>query len=144
MQMADHTTFLAPPPRRFLTPRAQIGQGFFAAIGCVNCHLPVMQTGPNAVAALNEVTFFPYSDFLVHDMGSLNDGIAQPPATGQQMRTAPLWGARIRTSFLHDGRAKTIKQAILAHDGQGLEARNNFALLRKHEQAEVLEFINSL
>ena len=103
-----------------------------------------MQTGPNAVAALNEVTFFPYSDFLVHDMGSLNDGIAQPPATGQQMRTAPLWGARIRTSFLHDGRARTIRQAILGHDGQGLEARNNFAGLGRTEQAEILEFINSL
>ena len=144
MQIADHTTFLAPPPHRPSRAKRKLGQDLFAAIGCVNCHLPVMQTGPNAVAALNEVTFFPYSDFLVHDMGSLNDGIAQPPATGQQMRTAPLWGARIRTSFLHDGRAKTIEEAILAHDGQGLAARNNFALLRTHEQAEVLEFINSL
>jgi CxxC motif-containing protein (DUF1111 family) len=144
MAIADHTTFLAPPPRLFLTRSAQVGQDFFAAIGCVNCHLPVMQTGPNAVAALNEVTFFPYSDFLVHDMGSLNDGIAQPPATGQQMRTAPLWGARIRTSFLHDGRAKTIRDAILAHDGQGLAARNNFAGLRKSEQEKILEFIKSL
>jgi CxxC motif-containing protein (DUF1111 family) len=144
MTIADHTTFLAPPPRLFLTRSAQVGQNLFAAIGCVNCHLPIMQTGPNAVAALNEVTFFPYSDFLVHDMGSLNDGIAQPPATGQQMRTAPLWGARIRTSFLHDGRANTIREAILAHDGQGLVARNNFAGLRKNEQAQILEFINSL
>jgi CxxC motif-containing protein (DUF1111 family) len=104
----------------------------------------MMTTGPNEVAALNEVDFFPYSDFLVHDMGSLNDGIAQPPATGQEMRTAPLWGARIRTSFLHDGRAKTIQDAILAHDGQGRAARDIFAILDADAKNDVLAFINSL
>ena len=103
-----------------------------------------MRTGPNEVAALDGVDFFPYSDFLVHDMGSLNDGIAQSPATGQEMRTAPLWGARIRTSFLHDGRAKTLEDAILAHDGQGLAARNLFTTLTAREQEQLLEFINSL
>jgi CxxC motif-containing protein (DUF1111 family) len=60
------------------------------------------------------------------------------------MRTAPLWGARIRTSFLHDGRAKTTREAVLAHDGQGLAARNRFADLRSNEQAQLLAFINSL
>jgi CxxC motif-containing protein (DUF1111 family) len=144
LQLADHTTLLAPPPQLRLTPKSREGQGLFTQIGCANCHLPSMQTGPNEVAALNEVTFFPYSDFLVHDMGSLNDGIAQPPATGQEMRTAPLWGARIRTSFLHDGRAKTTREAVLAHDGQGLAARNRFAGLRSSEQAQLLVFINSL
>jgi CxxC motif-containing protein (DUF1111 family) len=77
-------------------------------------------------------------------MGSLNDGIAQAPATGQEMRTAPLWGARIRTSFLHDGRARTIQEAILAHDGQGLTARNLFATLSARERAQLLAFIDSL
>jgi CxxC motif-containing protein (DUF1111 family) len=77
-------------------------------------------------------------------MGALNDGIAQPPATTQEMRTAPLWGARIRTSFLLDGRVKTIRDAILAHDGQGLAAANRFAALPGHQQAQVLEFINKL
>jgi CxxC motif-containing protein (DUF1111 family) len=144
MQLADHTTLLAPPPQLALTPKLRAGQGLFTQIGCANCHLPSMQTGPNEVVALDEVTFFPYSDFLVHDMGSLNDGIAQPPATGQEMRTAPLWGARIRTSFLHDGRAKTTREAVLAHDGQGLAARNRFTGLRSSEQARILAFINSL
>jgi CxxC motif-containing protein (DUF1111 family) len=144
MQLADHTTFLAPPPQRPFTREAKLGERLFRGVGCANCHLPKMTTGPNEVAALDEVDFFPYSDFLVHDMGSLNDGIAQPPATGQEMRTAPLWGARIRTSFLHDGRAKSIRDAILAHDGQGLAARNLFATLRKPEQAQLLAFINSL
>jgi CxxC motif-containing protein (DUF1111 family) len=144
MQLADHTTFLAPPPRRALSRNAGVGQVLFLGIGCADCHLPTMRTGPNEVAALDEVEFHPFSDFLVHDMGSLNDGIAQAPATGQEMRTAPLWGARIRTSFLHDGRAKTIGDAILAHDGQGLAARNRFATLNAREKANLLEFINSL
>jgi CxxC motif-containing protein (DUF1111 family) len=144
MQLADHTTFLAPPPQLPLSRDAKLGQALFFEIGCAACHVPALRTGPNEVEALNEVDFFPYSDFLVHDMGSLNDGIAQPPATGQQMRTAPLWGARIRTSFLHDGRAKTIEAAILAHDGQGLAARNAFASLPAREQAQILKFINSL
>jgi CxxC motif-containing protein (DUF1111 family) len=144
MQLADHTTFLAPPPRRPMSRSARVGEVVFLGIGCADCHLPAMRTGPNEVAALDEVDFFPFSDFLVHDMGSLNDGIAQAPATGQEMRTAPLWGARIRTSFLHDGRAKTIREAILAHDGQGLAARNRFAGLNEREKANLLAFINSL
>jgi CxxC motif-containing protein (DUF1111 family) len=144
MQIADHTTFLGPPPQLPLTRGARRGGELFLAIGCAACHVPVLRTGPNEVPALNEVDFFPFSDFLVHDMGSLNDGIAQPPATAQQMRTAPLWGARVRTSFLHDGRAKSIEDAILAHDGQGLAARNRFATLTAREQAQLLEFINSL
>ncbi len=144
MQFADFISFLAPPPQLRLSPDGREGQGLFVQIGCANCHLPIMQSGPNAVAALNEVIFFPFSDFLLHDMGNLNDGISQSGATGHEMRTAPLWGARIRMSFLHDGRAKTVQQAILAHDGQGLAARNNFAGLRAREKAQLLAFINSL
>jgi CxxC motif-containing protein (DUF1111 family) len=144
MQLGDHTTFLAPPPQLALTKQARDGEALFTQVGCANCHVPMMRTGPNEIAALNEVDFFPFSDFLVHDMGSLNDGIAQPPATGQEMRTAPLWGARIRTSFLHDGRAKTIRDAILAHDGQGRAARDIFAILDDDEKNDVLAFINSL
>jgi CxxC motif-containing protein (DUF1111 family) len=60
------------------------------------------------------------------------------------MRTAPLWGARVRTSFLHDGRAKTITDAVLFHDGQGKTARDNFARLDDRERARLLAFINSL
>ena len=133
-----------PRPRSPLTRDAKLGESIFLGIGCADCHFPAMRTGPNAVAALDGVDFFPFSDFLLHDMGSLNDGIAQSGATGHEMRTAPLWGARIRTSFLHDGRAKTIPDAILAHDGQGLAARNRFATLRPREQKQLVEFIKSL
>jgi CxxC motif-containing protein (DUF1111 family) len=144
MQLADHTTFLAPPPRHAPRRGARVGEALFFAIGCADCHHPAFQTGPNEVAALDEVVFFPYSDFLLHDMGGLNDGIAQNGASGQEMRTAPLWGARIRTSFLHDGRAPTIEAAILGHDGQGRLARDLFASLGRREQADLLAFIESL
>jgi len=103
-----------------------------------------LQTGPNEVAALSEVIFFPFSDFLLHDMGSLNDGIAQNGASGHEMRTAPLWGARVRTSFLHDGRAKTLPDAILAHDGQGRAARDRFAALDRRAKAQLVAFLLSL
>jgi CxxC motif-containing protein (DUF1111 family) len=77
-------------------------------------------------------------------MGSLNDRIAQNGASGQEMRTAPLWGARVRTSFLHDGRAKALPDAILAHDGQGRAARDRFAALDARAQAQLVAFLNSL
>jgi CxxC motif-containing protein (DUF1111 family) len=144
MQSTDFTSMLAPPPQLALTRKSRAGAALFRQIGCADCHVPALQTGPNAIAALDQVTFFPYSDFLLHDMGSLNDGITQCGASGQEMRTAPLWGARIRTSFLHDGRADTLQDAILAHDGQGLAARSRFAQLNSREQAEILAFINSL
>ena len=143
-KLNDHTTFLAPPPRKAQTRKTIAGGALFAAIGCADCHVPALQTGPNAVAALDSVVFFPYSDFLLHDMGALGDGIVQSGAQGNEMRTAPLWGARVRTSFLHDGRAKTVRDAILAHQGQGLTARNGFVSLDAKSQAEILDFINSL
>ena len=144
IQLNDHTTFLAPPPQLAQTRNSSTGEALFAAIGCADCHVPAMLTGPNTVAALNNVLFFPYSDFLLHDMGALGDGIVQSGAQGNEMRTAPLWGARVRTSFLHDGRAKTVQDAILAHQGQGLTASEFFSALPRKAQAQILEFINNL
>ena len=144
MMFADFVTFLAPPPRQVPGRGAQVGEALFVTIGCADCHLPALQTGPNQVAALNEVVFFPFSDFLLHDMGNLNDGISQNGASGQEMRTAPLWGARVRTSFLHDGRARTLPEAILAHDGQGRAARDRFAALDERAQAQLVAFLDSL
>ena len=77
-------------------------------------------------------------------MGSLADGIAQSGAGQTEMRTAPLWGVRVLTTFLHDGRASSLSQAILMHAGQGLAARHQFAALRKSDQANLIAFLNSL
>ena len=143
-QFTEFMTLLAPPPQLALTAQAKRGAVTFAAIGCANCHLPALETGPNSIPQLNQVAFFPFSDFLLHDMGALGDGIAQSGAGQTEMRTAPLWGVRVLTSFLHDGRASTLSQAILAHAGQGQAARNNFANLSATHQADLVAFLNSL
>jgi CxxC motif-containing protein (DUF1111 family) len=77
-------------------------------------------------------------------MGSLGDGIVQGDATGREIRTSPLWGLRLITTFLHDGRATTIDAAILAHDGQGRAARDRFAALNARDKARLLAFLKSL
>jgi CxxC motif-containing protein (DUF1111 family) len=140
----DFMTLLGPPPRTRTAPATLAGGFVFDRIGCDNCHVRSLTTGPSRVAALAFKTFQPYSDFLLHDMGSLGDGIEQGLASGNEMRTAPLWGVRIMTSFLHDGRASTVEEAILAHDGQGRTARNRFASLPAVQKARLLAFVNSL
>ena len=88
--------------------------------------------------------FHPFSDFLLHDMGSLGDGITQNGATGQRMRTQPLWGLRTQARMLHDGRATTLRQAILAHDGQGAASREAFRSLGFLERTALIAFLQSL
>jgi CxxC motif-containing protein (DUF1111 family) len=144
-KFTDFMTFLAAPPRGTITPEVTAGDQLFLNIGCASCHRPTLQTGPNRVKALDQVTFHPYSDFLLHDMGSLGDGITQGNATGKLMRTAPLWGLRVITSFLHDGSASTLEEAIQAHDGQAKPARNRFFNdLSPKEQEQLLAFLRSL
>ena len=140
----DFMTFLAPPQRGPKTRQTLAGEYVFYKTGCANCHLPVLETGHSSVAALNHVTFHPFSDFLLHDMGSLGDGIEQGQASGREMRTAPLWGVRARKTFLHDGRATDLSDAILAHDGQGAFARKRFHALTPNEVIYLLAFLNSL
>jgi CxxC motif-containing protein (DUF1111 family) len=144
VRFADFMTFLAPPPRGSGNAQVFAGGSLFERIGCAQCHLPVVQTGPNSSKALDRVVFRPFSDFLLHDMGSLGDGIAQNGAGQREMRTAPLWGVRIITTFLHDGRASNLTDAILAHDGQGRSARNRFANLSQDQRAALIAFLNSL
>jgi CxxC motif-containing protein (DUF1111 family) len=141
---ADFMTLLAAPPRGPITPDVVFGERIFLKLGCGSCHLPVLVTGPSPVKALNKVAFFPYSDFLLHDMGSLGDGIEQGRAKGREMRTAPLWGLRVRTTYLHDGSQASLAGAILAHDGQGKFARNRFSALGAQEAQKLMAFLNSL
>ena len=143
-QFTDFMTLLAPPPRGPLSLQVLEGSGIFAIIGCGNCHTPALVTGTSPVAALSGKVFQPFSDFLLHDMGGLGDGIAQGSATGLQIRTAPLWGVRTRALLLHDGRATTLSAAILAHDGQGKRARDRFAGLSPRAQSALLAFLKSL
>jgi CxxC motif-containing protein (DUF1111 family) len=96
------------------------------------------------VDSLDRVVFHPYSDFLLHDMGSLGDGIETGDARGREFRTAPLWGVSAMSRYLHDGRATSLKDAILAHDGQGRRARDRFAAASSAEQTAVIAFLESL
>ncbi len=142
---ANFMSFSAPPPSLPLSPNAALGNVLFASTGCASCHTPTLTTGFNAKPALSLRSFSPYSDFLLHDMGNLGDGIGgQGRATGSEMRTAPLWGARVRTRFLHDGRATNLNDAILAHDGQGKAARDAFARLSATQKAQLIAFLNSI
>ena len=103
-----------------------------------------MQTGPSPIAALDRKTVGLYSDLLLHDMGRLNDGIAQANAGMREMKTAPLWGLRFRQPFLHDGRAPTIDEAIRAHDGEGAPARERYQRLSPLDTQQMLDFLRTL
>lgn len=103
-----------------------------------------MTTGPSDTPALANKVAWLYSDLLLHDMGSLGDGIEQA-ATGQrEMRTAPLWGLRARGPYLHDGWAATVAQAIEGHDGEASAARNRWRRLSSSDQRAILDFLNSI
>lgn len=144
---------LAPPPRRQGSPAAtQKGEALFAALGCAICHRPQMITGEVAgKPRLSRQRFAPYSDLLLHDMGAaLADQRPDHLANGRQWRTAPLWGlgalATINenTGFLHDGRARTIEEAILWHGGEARIARHRYGRLPLAERRAVLDFLDSL
>lgn len=140
----DFMTFLGPPPRGPTNALSQAGEKVFQNIGCASCHTASQQTGFSPVQALSNKTFHPYSDFLLHDMGKLGDGIVQGDAQAREMRTAPLWGLATRPAFLHDGRAKTPEAAIIAHDGQGSAARRSFERLDLRQHQAVMAFLQSL
>lgn len=145
LKFRDFMQLHAPPPPGPSTPDSIDGEDLFYWIGCTDCHEPSLTTGPSSIAALNKKSFFPYSDFLLHDMGPLGDGIVQNGAGANDIRTAPLWGARVRTRFLHDGRAHNVRDAILAHAGQGKAARDLFAnYLFEDERVAIIAFINTL
>lgn len=142
--LTNFMTRLAPPPRVALTATAQAGQTLFAQIGCADCHVPTLQAGPSPIAAINGAMFSPFSDYLLHDMGTLGDGIVQNHAGPTEMRTSPLWGLRFQDTLLHDGRAHTVSDAILAHAGQGKPSRDRFASLTAAQKAQLLAFLSSL
>jgi len=141
---------LAPPPTDTSDPiGAALGAVVFAGAGCGDCHtaLPFVTPSRPFNGVPGNFVFFPFSDFLVHDMGSLGDrigGTGDSLAATRLMRTSPLWGARFNTQLLHDGRAHSIREAVLAHDGQGKAARDRFAALSTTEQNFLIKFVNSL
>jgi CxxC motif-containing protein (DUF1111 family) len=143
-RLADFMRLLAPPARLAVTGNAVLGERLFATMDCASCHTPSMRTGKHEIAALSEKTVGLFSDLLLHDMGALGDGIAQGAAGVREMRTAPLWGLRLRPVWLHDGRANTVDAAIRAHDGEGAGARNKYNAASAADRAALLAFLNTL
>ncbi|MBN9270048.1 MAG: thiol oxidoreductase [Mesorhizobium sp.] len=144
---------LAVPARRDIgKPDVLAGKKVFYELGCPACHTPKFVTrrdAPNKAQAFQLI--WPYSDFLLHDMGEgLADGQAVGDATGSEWRTPPLWGIGLtqtvngHTFFLHDGRARNLTEAILWHGGEGLKARDRFAAASAPEREALVKFLESL
>jgi len=143
-KVTDFMTLLAPPPPVPLSPSAALGRNLFNQVNCHQCHTPVMFTGPNAIPALNSKPVHLWSDLLLHDMGSLGDGIVQSAAGAREMKTSPLWGLRASAPYLHDGRAPTVDAAIRAHDGEGVVSRNQYIALPPAQKQQLIDFVLSL
>lgn len=142
--LADFMRSLAPPPVLRMNKNELDGQKLFVDINCSACHTPVMFSGPSSIMALSNVPVPLFSDLLLHDMGSLGDGIVQGMAGQREMKTSPLWGLRARGPFLHDGRAATVTEAIQAHDGEARAARNRFGALDKREVKALLAYLATI
>ena len=134
---------LAPLPRAERVGAVRAGRAVFRRIGCERCHTARLHVGrTHPVAALRGRPVPLFSDLLLHDMGlGLADGVAQGFAGERDFRTAPLWGARTSAPYLHDGRAATLEEAILAHDGEAGPARARFAGLSPAARAALLAFL---
>jgi CxxC motif-containing protein (DUF1111 family) len=139
---------LLAPPAQVSSAAAQRGQSVFNNVGCQTCHVATQVTGPSAVAALSNITYHPYSDFALHNMGqALNDRITQGDANGNDWRTAPLWGVGQRLFFLHDGRTSDLAAAISIHQSRGSEANavmDRYNQLSRQDLADLLAFLRSL
>ncbi|MDQ8164440.1 MAG: di-heme oxidoredictase family protein [Gemmatimonadota bacterium] len=142
---------LAPPAAGAESAARAEGKSLFTSVGCAQCHVPTLNTGLHAIAALANKPVTLYSDLLLHDMGdALADNRPDGGASGREWRTTPLWGLRLMRQFLngqaflmHDGRARTVEQAILLHGGEALRARTAFAGLSVGQRASLLDFVES-
>ena len=146
------------PPRDTViaaTADSKRGESLFASVGCASCHTPTIVTAPTGTAinggtfrvpaALGNKMIHPFSDFLLHDVGT-GDGIVQNggPQTRNKLRTVPLWGLRARGRFMHDAASQSFADAIARHGGQAAGARANFNALSFTDRNRVLVFLSSL
>lgn len=147
-----------PPSRDTVlaaTADARAGDTLFNQIGCNTCHVRSIVTAPAGTvinqgaftvpAALGNKIIHPFSDFLLHDVGT-GDGILQngPADTANKVRTPPLWGVRTRDRLMHDGLSLTRNDAILRHAGQATGVVNSYINLTLAQKNQLIAFINSL
>jgi CxxC motif-containing protein (DUF1111 family) len=156
-------------------PKVRRGSELFDKVGCAVCHVRALTTAPAGTKinggkftipdALGGKTFYPFSDFLLHDVGT-GDGIAVPmiehygrnmyqikwknfspedfQTAQNKIRTSPLWGVRFRNRLMHDGASTTLRDAIQRHGGEALEVAHHFQRLSHSDQETILEFLSSL
>lgn len=145
-------TLKAPIPRNQNDPDVIAGRQLFDEADCAICHKPTLKTGYSPIEALAFKEFHPYTDLLLHDMGpELDDGYTEGYALSSEWRTAPLWGIGLskdsqggRYYLMHDGRARSIEEAILLHGGEAENSKNHFTQLNSEEKRQLLKFIESL
>ena len=152
-RVVTYVQSLAVPARRKLDdPVARRGEKLFAQVNCTACHLPELKTGSDhPLKELRDQTIRPYTNLLLHDMGEeLSDHRPDFLATGSEWRTPPLWGIGLNkevngnTFFLHDGRARTLTEATVWHDGEAKPSREAFENLTKEERHALVAFLESL
>jgi CxxC motif-containing protein (DUF1111 family) len=155
---ADFMRSTKVPPRDTAIAASQDsrrGESLFASVGCASCHTPTIVTAPAGTninggtfrvpAALGNKMIHPFSDFLLHDIGT-GDGIVQNggPQTRNKLRTVPLWGLRARGRFMHDAASQSFGDAIARHGGQASGARAGYNALSSADRNRVLLFLSSL
>lgn len=142
-------------PRRTRAKEARVlkGKALFRSAGCAACHTPrhVTGTSTDVPTVLRGQVIWPHTDLLLHDLGpGLADGFTEGVATGSEWRTPPLWGightqaVSKHTQFLHDGRARTLLEAILWHGGEAEASRNHVVAMQPAERQLLLDYLNSL
>lgn len=146
------------PPRGPINSQVRAGDSLFNQVGCGGCHAPTWRTASPGTRinggalrvrdAVGDKIIHPYSDFLLHDIGS-GDGIPVLPgadfaSTATQIRTAPLWGLRTRNRLMHDGLSFTKQEAISRHAGQASTAKTAYDALSQAQKDQVLTFLDSL
>lgn len=145
-------TLKAPIPRNTGNAEVQQGKQTFIDIGCEGCHRQTLKTGNSPIASLSNQTFHPYTDLLLHDVGpELDDGYTEGSATSAEWRTPPLWGLGLsprsqggKYFLMHDGRATSVRAAILMHGGEGQRSRDRFENLTSSDQNKLIQFLESL
>jgi CxxC motif-containing protein (DUF1111 family) len=146
------STLSVPARRDWNNPEVLRGKGLFTEANCAACHIPILQTGEHpSVPALANQTIRPYTDLLLHDMGeALGDDAPDGEATGTEWRTPPLWGVGLfetvnkHTTYLHDGRARNLEEAILWHGGEAEAAKQAFIQMSGDERQALIAFLKSL
>ncbi|PTL83865.1 di-heme oxidoredictase family protein [Vitiosangium sp. GDMCC 1.1324] len=152
-KIVRYIALLGVPARRDLTnAQAQRGETLFQSAGCASCHTATLTTSPyHPNTELRGQTIHPYTDLLLHDMGAgLADNLPEGTASGSEWRTPPLWSIGLTAgvsggeAYLHDGRARTLSEAILWHGGEAEASKQAFVNMSSADRDALIRFLQSL